>query len=83
MEQLTMREVSPRMLGWYDSTKKKKPKQKWAEALARYRAKFGSEPTYCLTSPQDAAELAEIGVTITVRPRGFIQRYMYYLGGEE
>ena len=83
MEQLTMREVSPMMMGWYDPNKKKKLKQKWAEALARYREKFGRDPSYCLTSPQDAAELAEMGVAITVRGRGFIARYTYYLGGEE
>ena len=46
-------------LGWYDPDRKKPARAKLADAIARYEEKFGRTPLFCLTSPQDAAELAE------------------------
>ena len=46
-------------LGWYDPDRKKPARAKLADAIERYEEKFGRTPLFCLTSPQDAAELAE------------------------
>ena len=53
---------------------------------SRYQEKFGRAPRFCLTSPQDAAELAEPSrkfpgePPVTVRARGFIARWTFYVG---
>jgi hypothetical protein len=73
-------------LGWYDPDRKKPARAKLEEAIARYQEKFGRAPRFCLTSPQDAAELAEPSrkfpgePPVTVRARGFIARWTFYVG---
>ncbi len=75
--------------GWYDPDKKKPARAKLAEGIARYEEKFpGRVPRYCLTSPQDATELAEPSrkfpgeLSVVVYPRSYIARWTFYIGEE-
>lgn len=70
-------------LGWYDPDKKRPASEKVAEAIARYREKFGSDPETCLTGPANAAELDGAGLPIPVRAVSFISRHTFYVGVEE
>ena len=73
-------------LGWYDPDRKKPARAKLAEAIERYEEKFGRKPRVCLTSPQDAAELAEPSrkfpgaPPVKIRARDFIARWTFYIG---
>jgi hypothetical protein len=73
-------------LGWYDPDRKKPARAKLAEAIERYEEKFGRAPRFCLTSSQDAAELAEPSrkfpgnLPVTVQARGYIGRWTFYIG---
>jgi hypothetical protein len=73
-------------LGWYDPDRKKHPREKLADAIARYEEKFGRKPRFCLTSPQDAADLAAPSrkfpekPPVTVQARGYIARWTFYIG---
>ncbi len=73
-------------LGWYDPDRKKPARAKLAEAIERYEEKFGRSPRCCLTSPLDAADLAEPSrkfpgePPVTVEARGFIARWTFYIG---
>jgi hypothetical protein len=73
-------------LGWHDPDRKKPVRKKLADAIARYEEKFGRSPLVCLTSPQDAAELAEPSrkfpdePPVSVQGRSYIARYTLYLG---
>ncbi|HET7110821.1 MAG TPA: hypothetical protein VFI41_08100 [Gemmatimonadales bacterium] len=73
-------------LGWYDPDRKKPARAKLADAIERYEEKFGRTPRFCLTSPQDAAELVEPSrkfpdaPPVAVQARGYIQRWTYYIG---
>ena len=73
-------------LGWYDPDKKKPSRAKLAEAITRYTEKFGRVPRFCLTSPQDAVELAEPSrahpgeLPVQVQARGYIARWTFYVG---
>jgi hypothetical protein len=73
-------------LGWYDPDRKKPARAKLADAIERYEEKFGRTPRFCLTSPQDAAELAEPSrkfpedLTVTVQSRTYIGRWTFYIG---
>lgn len=75
------------ILGLYDADPKKPSRVKLATAIARYKETFGSAPRFCLTSPQDAADLAVPSRThpmpdIDVQARGYIARWTYYVGEE-
>jgi hypothetical protein len=75
-------------LGWFDPDKKKPARAKLAAAIERYEQKFGRTPLYCLTSPQDASELAEPSrkfpgeLPVIVQARGYIGRFIFYIGEE-
>jgi hypothetical protein len=75
-------------LGWYDPDRKKPARAKLADAVARYEEKFGRTPLFCLTSPQDAAELAEPSrkfpgePPVSIQARGYIARWTFYIGEE-
>jgi hypothetical protein len=69
-------------LGWYDPDRKRPAAQKLAEAVERYVEKFGDEPSLCLTSAADAAEL-DGKTELPVRAVTFISRYTYYVGVED
>ena len=74
-------------LGWYDPDKKKPARAKLAAAIDRYEEKFGRVPRFCLTSAQDAHELAQPtlehpDVPVEVHARGYIARYTMYIGEE-
>ena len=73
-------------LGWYDPDRKKPARAKLAEAIERYEEKFGRRARYCLTSPLDAAELAEPSrkfpgkPPVKVQARSYIARWTFYIG---
>jgi hypothetical protein len=73
-------------LGWYDPDRKKHARAKLADAIARYEEKFGRAPRFCLTSPQDAADLAAPSrkfpgePPVTVQARDYIARWTFYIG---
>ena len=73
-------------LGWYDPDRKRPARAKLADAIARYEEKFGRTPRFCLTSPQDAVDLAEPSrkfpgdLPVVVQSRGFIARWTFYVG---
>ena len=75
-------------LGWYDPDRKKPARAKLAEAVERYEEKFGRAAKCCLTSPQDALDLAEPSrkfpgdLTLDVQPRNYIARWTFYVGEE-
>ena len=73
-------------LGWYDPDRKKPARAKLADAIERYEEKFGRVPRFCLTSPQDAAELAEPSrkfpgeLPVAIQSRSYIARWTFYIG---
>jgi hypothetical protein len=73
-------------LGWYDPDRKKPARAKLAEAIERYEEKFGRQARFCLTSPLDAAELAEPSrqfpgePPVEVQARSYIARWTFYIG---
>lgn len=69
-------------LGWYDPDKKTPARFKLADALERYARKFGRPAAACLTSPEDAAELAADTEAPGVPIRGvvYIPRFTFYVG---
>jgi hypothetical protein len=73
-------------LGWYDPDRKKPARAKLAEAIERCVERVGRSPRFCLTSPQDAADLAEPSRTfpgeppVAVQARGYISRWTFYIG---
>lgn len=75
-------------LGWYDPDRKKPARAKLAEAVERYEEKFGRAAKCCLTSPQDALDLAEPSrkfpgdLALDVQPRNYIARWTFYIGEE-
>lgn len=75
-------------LGWYDPDPKKPVRAKLAEAVARYEEKFGATPHFCLTSPTEAAALAEPTrkhpgeLPVQVDARSYIARHTFYIGEE-
>lgn len=75
-------------LGWYDPDRKKHARLKLAAAIERYEEKFGRTPSCCLTSPQDAADLAETSRKFPGEPplqvvaRPYIARWTFYIGEE-
>ena len=72
-------------LGWYDPDRKKPAREKLRDAMHRFEEKFGEPAQFCLTSPQDAEELAKRGIegaTVQVHPRTYIARYTFYVGQE-
>jgi hypothetical protein len=60
-------------LGWFDDTRKKDPGEKIAEAVERYRAKYGEQPTLCLVNEADMTTLAglEVKTASYIRPNHF------------
>jgi hypothetical protein len=75
-------------LGWYDPDRKKPARAKLADAVERYEEKFGRAAKCCLTSPQDALDLAEPSrkfpgdLALDVQPRNYIARWTFYIGEE-
>ena len=75
--------MEPVYLAWYDGDRKKPARAKLADAIDRYREKWGREPRFCLTSPQDAEELAKEQATlfdVEVHGRRYIPRWTFYVG---
>jgi hypothetical protein len=60
-------------LGWFDDTRKKDAKEKLAEAIEHYLAKYGEQPTLCLVNAADATSYdgVEVRVAEFVRPNHF------------
>ena len=75
-------------LGWYDPDRKKHARAKLAEAIERYEEKFGRTARCCLTSPLDAADLAEPSrkfpgdPPVAIQARNYIARWTFYIGEE-
>ena len=71
-------------LAWYDAGRAKAPAQKIADAAARYREKFGAEPTVCLLSAAvavDPAALVVLGLEgLALRPLPHIGAHCYWVG---
>ncbi len=69
-------------LGWYDPDKKTPARFKLEDALERYARKFGRPAAACLTSPEDAAELAadKEAPKLPVRGVVYIPRFTFYVG---
>lgn len=76
-------------LGWYDPDRKRPAREKLADALARYEAKFRRPPLACLTSIADADELAGDKLApaslgrVTIKGVNYIPRHTFYVGVEE
>ena len=72
-------------LGWYDPDKKRPARLKLEDALERYAEKFGRPAVTCLTSPDDAAELAADKKTPNLPIKGvnYIPRFTYYVGVDD
>lgn len=72
-------------LGWYDPDKKTPARFKLEDALARYAKKFGRPAEACLTSPEDATELAadKDAPALPVRGVAYIPRFTFYVGIDE
>jgi hypothetical protein len=69
------------LLGHYDRDRGTPVRAKIAEAVRRYEAAFRRTPQHCLTSPQDAAEVAnDPDCPVKVQARGYIARFTYYVG---
>ena len=66
-------------LGWFDDTRKKDPGEKIAEAVQRYVAKYGEQPTMCLVNEADMATLD--GLEVKSAP--FIRPNHFWVGKEE
>jgi hypothetical protein len=75
-------------LGWYDPDKKRPAVAKLAHAVAQYVQKFPNDPTVCLTSPEDAAEILADprwpeNEHFAIRSADYIPRHTYYIGRED
>jgi hypothetical protein len=72
-------------LGYFDPAPKVAARIKLDDAVARYRAKFDRDPEACLTSLEDAAELAAdpLAPDLPVSGRHYIPRHTFYVGKEE
>jgi hypothetical protein len=78
--------------GYHDGDKKRSSAEKLETAIDRYRRRarydprfpaiYGDEPTFVLTSLEDAEELVAAGVPLDVRGDGGIQRGCLYLNRE-
>ena len=67
-------------LGWEDYDKKRPVAAKLRDAIARHEEKHGITPTICLTSEQDAAELAGADHGIQIAGRHWLARGCFYVG---
>jgi hypothetical protein len=72
-------------LGWYDPDRKRPAREKLEEALARYQEKFRRTAEACLTSVEDAAELAadKQAPVLPVKGVAYIPRFTFYVGRED
>lgn len=76
-------------LGIYDADKKRRVPDKLTNAIERYREKFGTEPTLCLTNHVEAMELANAGwhgadvPEVEIRSVRFLPRFTFYVGVED
>jgi hypothetical protein len=68
-------------LGWYDPDPKRPAAAKLAEAVDRYRAKFGAEPAEVLVGPATAQALADPPLPVRVAP--FVPPHTFYVGAPE
>ena len=66
-------------LGWFDDTRKKDPGEKIAEAVERYVAKYGAQPTLCLVNEADMTTLP--GLEVKSAP--FIRPNHFWVGTSE
>ena len=67
-------------LGWQDNDKKYPTHRKLEDAIERHIEKHGTRPNVCLTSEQDAAELAGQDFGIQIEGRHYISRGTMYVG---
>ena len=72
-------------LGWYDPDKAFPTASKVREAVDRYTKKFGAPPKSCLTSVQDATEVAgDVTLSgIEIRGVDYVPRFTYYVGVDD
>ena len=66
-------------LGWFDDNSKKSMEQKIAEAVARYRQKYGQAPNVCLVHPDDYIEHQD---GVVMRRAGHVHRHHLLVGRE-
>ena len=66
-------------LGWFDDDRKKRPEQKIAEGVERFKEKFGYMPSICLVNEADAGCVVD-GIEVVVKP--FIRKSHYWIGDE-
>jgi hypothetical protein len=66
-------------LGWFDDTRKKDPGEKITEAVERYVAKYGEQPTMCLVNEADMTTLDGL----EVKTASFIRPNHFWVGKEE
>jgi hypothetical protein len=72
-------------LGWYDPDRKRPAREKLADALARYEEKFRRPAEACLTSVEDAAELAadQKAPVLPIKGVAYVPRFTFYVGRED
>jgi hypothetical protein len=72
-------------LGWQDTDRKKSPERKVAEALERYREKFGEEPEAVLANLEDAPALEKLAEQrqLQLRAVSYIPKFTFYVGIED
>ena len=66
-------------LGWFDDTPKKSVSEKIAEAVERYKDKFGEAPNVCLVNASDAATYKGL----EVRPVEYVRPNHFWVGRVE
>lgn len=68
-------------IGWFDPDMKKSTAAKLQAGCDRYVEKFKKQPTHCLTSIDDARDLANQRILpVHVEPRSYIARNVFYIG---
>ena len=64
---------------WFDDSAKKTPSAKIEEAVAAYRAHFGTSPNVALVHADEVCEAA----SVTVRAASYVRKANYWIGYEQ
>ena len=76
----TLRKAEKAMyLAWFDDSTKKKPQEKIAEAVSRYKEKFGRLPNVVLVHHEEVSEYPEIDI----RPSPYVGHNNFWVGFDE
>jgi hypothetical protein len=69
-------------LGWYDPDKKKKARDKLADAVERYERKWGRRPAVALVNSVDAPSASEFP-SLEVRVAAHVAPNTFFVGEDE